>query len=95
MIVYWHRNERESISPVLARIHGRSLYKILSHFILSLFLYMRKITRLAVNAFMNNDSIQLGNTRVDASGMLTELYLHENKIAEKVKFTEVIRITTA
>lgn len=59
------------------------------------FLYMQKITTQAVNAFNNNDSIRLWNTRVDSSGMFTELYLHENKIAEKVKFTEVIRITNA
>ncbi len=56
---------------------------------------MRKITQEAVNAFNNNESIRLWNTRVDSSGMITELYLNENKIAEKVKFTEVIRITNA
>lgn len=44
---------------------------------------MRKITQLAVDAFMRGENFKSGNTQVIASAAKTELYLHDNLIAMK------------
>lgn len=54
---------------------------------------MRKITRLATQAFNNNTNFSLGNTTVKTDGTTTDMFLHGNHIATKTN--GVLRITNA
>ena len=60
---------------------------------------MRKITREAINAFMNQEDYKKDNTEVCQSILWTHLYLHGNEIAMFEKDYEnekdIISITTA
>lgn len=44
---------------------------------------MTKITIESVAAFLDGQNYKSGNTRVDASGLVIDLFLHENLIAKK------------
>jgi hypothetical protein len=44
---------------------------------------MRKVTKLAVSAFLNATAVRIGNTHVEVKPNVTILFLHNNPIAYK------------
>lgn len=56
---------------------------------------MRKITKEAVNAFINDRSFNQGNTSVRVYGDITGLYLHGHLIAQRDTTDNTLHITSA
>jgi hypothetical protein len=54
---------------------------------------MRKITQQVVNAFMNGDNLNVGNTRVESTNGASKMFLHNNLIA--VRINKAIKISNA
>lgn len=56
---------------------------------------MRKITTLAISAFMNGESFKSGNTKVSPANNDTYLYLHDSIIAIRNHVKGRISVTSA